>query len=69
MEKESIKVGNVYQGVSGCKKKVLGIEGEEGKAKTVSTEVMQQGSGKGNHRPIGTVGRTSLNAFATWAVK
>ena len=69
MEKESIKVGKVYQGASGCKKKVTAIEGEEGKAKAVSTEVMQQGSGKGNHRPIGTVGKISLTAFANWAVK
>lgn len=67
MEKKDIKIGSIYEGVSGCRKKVTAIEGEEGKAKTVVAKIVQVGTGKGNHKPVGTIVRTAENSFAKWA--
>ena len=69
METKDIVVGRAYMGTSGCKKKVMAITGDEGKVKTVTTEIVQQGTGKGQHRPVGTTGKLGLTAFAKWAIK
>lgn len=68
MEISEIKVGEVYRGISGCTKKVLNIENGESKAKTVTAVILRRGTGRGNHRPVGTVGRVELATFAVWAV-
>ena len=67
MKKEEISIGSIYEGVSGCRKKVTAIEGEEGKSKTVVAEIVKVGAGKGNHKPVGTIVRTAEKAFAIWA--
>ena len=69
MEAAAIKVGKVYEGASGARKKVTSIVGAEGKVKTVTNVVTKAGSGKGRHSPVGVELATSENAFAKWALR
>lgn len=64
MTKAAVKVGEIYEGASGAQKQVTEVTD-----KTVVTKIVKQGTGKGNHKPVGYSAISSHAAFNTWAKK